>query len=382
MLLLMASSALVMAQGRFTVNGRMKIEGGDLAGARAVIYKNGVKERSITANLSKFSMELDLNANYIVSFEKDGYVAKKLSFNTHVPAEAAGHGFTPFDFAVSLFKQYDDINIVVFNQPVGVIRYESSLGDFDYDTDYTKSIQSQLQDVVDQVERKQKEEGRSNAAEEKRKAEEAKAQAKAQAEAERQAAAQAATEAKAKAEAEKQAEARAQTAAAAEREAKLKEEATRKETARQREKQAEATPPPAPEKPKAQPPPPPIPVRNALASAANAGEDGRRAIEPVMGEEASRVAPAMAKDGADGKPEPLVEETEVIRTEDLLVESGKVTTLIKLESEGHVTEYRRVFHKWGGVFYFRDGQACTQGEYEKATQHEQIAGATPRGKLD
>lgn len=82
-----------------------------------------------------------------MSFEKDGFVAKKISFNTKAPAEAVPNGFTPFDFAVSLFKQYDDINLVVFNQPVGIIHYDSKLGDFDYDTDYTKSIQSQLEAV-------------------------------------------------------------------------------------------------------------------------------------------------------------------------------------------------------------------------------------------
>lgn len=371
-----------VAQGRFTVNGRMKIEGSDLSGARAVVYKNGVKERTITSNLTKFAMELELNASYIVSFEKDGYVSKKLSFNTSVPAEASGKSFTPFDFAVSLFKQYDDINLVVFNQPVGVIRYEASLGDFDYDTDYTKSIQSQLQDAVTQVERKQKDEARSGAAEEKRRAEEAKAQAKAQAEAEKQAAAQEAAAAKAKAEAEKQAAAQAQAAADAERAAKAKEEAARMEAGKRREQQVVATPPPVVEKPKPQPAPPPVPQRNPLASTGHAGEDGRRAIDPVTVEEASRVAAARANQGADLIPEPTVHEVEVNRTEDLIVETAKVTTVVRLESDGRVTEYRRVFHKWGGIFYFRDGQACSQAEYDGATRSEQLAGATPRGKLD
>ncbi|HRD51956.1 MAG TPA: hypothetical protein PKY96_04835, partial [Flavobacteriales bacterium] len=182
-------AASLFAQGKFKANGRMKIEGGDMAGARAVVYKNGVKERTIASGLSKFTLELDLNANYIVSFEKDGYVAKKISFDTRVPADALANGFTPFDFAVSLFKQYDDINMVVFNQPVGMIRYSAPAGDFDYDTDYTKSIQSQLQEAVAQVEKKQKQEAQGAAEAEKHKAEEAKAQAKADAEAKKQAAA-------------------------------------------------------------------------------------------------------------------------------------------------------------------------------------------------
>src|SRR5690606_36660648 len=95
------------------------------------------------------------------------FVTKKMSFNTRVPADAAANGFTPFEFAVSLFKQYDGVNTVVFNQPVGVIRYDRTMDDFDYDTDYTKSIQSALDKTMEEVAAKQKEEsgGASAAAE-------------------------------------------------------------------------------------------------------------------------------------------------------------------------------------------------------------------------
>ena len=167
-----------MAQNKFTVNGRMKVEAGDMSNARVVVYKNGVKERTLTNTLTKFSLDLELNSNYIVSFEKDGYVSKKISFNTKVPSDVANDPFTPFDFAVSIFKQYDETNMVVFNQPVGLIRFEPGLGDFDYDTDYTRSIQAQLQAAQEEVEQKQKAEVQVEAAN-------AKAKAKADADAKR-----------------------------------------------------------------------------------------------------------------------------------------------------------------------------------------------------
>jgi len=397
--LLLAASLL--GQGKFKSNGRVKIEGGDIAGARAVVYKNGVKERTITTGLGKFALELDLNASYIVSFEKDGYVAKKISFDTRVPADAIANGFTPFDFAVSLFKQYDDINMVVFNQPVGMIRYDGSAGDFDYDTDYTKSIQSQLQEAVAQVEKKQKQEAAGSAEAEKRKAEEAKAQQKAEVEARKQAAAQEAAAAKAKAEAEK--------AAAAE--AKAKEESDRRTAAEAEKRKAEEAravaaqkgtvkPPVANADPKAEAPPKapaeskperpkpipsaPAPQRNTLAAAPSQGADGRRRVEPVLAEEPSRVAKARTIEQQEGRPAPQAVEADLFRTEELIVESGKVTTVVRVEVGGKATEYRRVYHKWGGVFYFKDGQACTQLVYESEalSPQDQLAGATPRGKLD
>ncbi|MEZ4755263.1 MAG: hypothetical protein R2817_00380 [Flavobacteriales bacterium] len=367
------SSALLSAQSRFTVNGRMKVEAGDLAGARVVVYKNGVKERTITQNLAKFSLDLDLQQNYILSFEKDGFVSKKIAFNTKVPGSAVGNDFIPFDFAVSIFKQYDDVNIVVFNQPVGIIRYESSTGDFDYDTDYTRSIQSQLQEALAAVEKKQKEEKERGASE-------AKAAAKAEAEAKR-AAEQAARDEQAR-------------AAAAQREEQQRQAERAKaeaEARRAAEKASEPPPPPVSAervaKPAPQPPRPPAPApsprtksapptsapRPNLAKAV-VGEDQRRASSPTVVEEAQ---PDRTGNGSDLAANAGAAE-EVVRDEELIVEPNKVTTVVKLDRGGVVTEFRKVYHKWGGTFYFKDGAPCTQLAYEQEARAEQLAGTSTR----
>lgn len=381
---------LVAAQGKFTVNGRMKIEGGDLSNTRAVVYKNGVKERTISANLSKLSLDLDIGNNYVISFEKDGYVAKKISFNTNAPAEAAANGFTPFDFAVSLFKQYDDVNIVVFNQPVGMIRYDDKTGDFDYDTDYTKSIQSQVQQALAQVEQKQKEEAQAAKNGDQRAAEEAKAKAKADAEAQKQAAAKA----KAEAEAQKQAEAKAKAdAETAKREADLKAKAE----AEVAKKPAPVAPKPQPEVRAVKPAPPPAPVPqpkperkvvapapqyNAVASKVVAGADVRRTATPVVREETSRVERAKPNVNEDTKPVLEQPELEVSMDQQTVVEPTRVITTVTVKVGEEVDEYRKVTHKWGGQFFFKNGETCTAEIYQRGTQADQLAGATPRGKMD
>lgn len=369
--------SVAFAQGRFTVNGRMKVEGADLGSARVVVYKNGAKERSITNNLNKFSLDLDLNANYVLSFEKDGYVAKKVSFNTKAPAEAIANGFTPFDFAVSLFKQYDDINIVVFNQPVGMIRYDDNTGDFDYDTDYTKSIQSQLQQVLAQVEQKQKEEAASQKEAEAQAAEAAKAQAKADAEAAKLAAAKA----KADAEAQKQAEAQARAAE------KQKEQERKPEppaVAVEKRKEPVVAEKPAP-KPTPKVPKPPLverPVSNALASKATSGEDGRRTSPAVVRDEPSRMARAKTNMQEEERPVEAEEKPAVVSNEELVVEPSRVTAIIKVSVGDHTDEYRKVTHKFGGQYFFKNGATCTQEVYQRETLGEQLAGATPRSKMD
>jgi len=379
--------AMLSAQGRFTVNGRLKIEGGDLSSSRMVVYKNGVKERTLSTGLNKFSLDLELNANYIVSFEKDGYVAKKVSFNTNAPAEAIASGFTPFDFAVSLFKQYDDINIVVFNQPVGIIRYDDKTGDFDYDTDYTKSIQSQLQQVLTQVEQKQKEESVN---EKERAAQEA-AAAKAKAKEEADAAKQAAAKAKADAEAQREAEALAKV------EEKKAEEQKKAEEKKRQEQLATSPPPPVKEKdpesvvaeqrkpePKVEPvvKKPEPQVVNAIGSKAVTNEDGRRSVDPIVQEEENRVAMAKVVVKEESPVRPAVVELEVFRKEELVVEPSRVTTVVTITTGERFDEYRKVTHKWGGLYYFKNGAACSKEVFDSEARDEQLAGATPRSKLD
>ncbi|MCB0783118.1 MAG: hypothetical protein KDB87_02735, partial [Flavobacteriales bacterium] len=177
--MLLALVTSVTAQHGFRINGRFKIEAGDLRDARVVVIKDGQEERSLTDGLSRFDLMLDYGHKYVLEFRKEGYVTKKILFNTDCPPAAQANGFAPFEFAVSLFKQYDDVNIVVFNQPVGIIRYEAALDDFDYDTDYTKSIQSQLDEALARTEEKEKEE-------EQRQKEAAKEAARAQKQAEKE----------------------------------------------------------------------------------------------------------------------------------------------------------------------------------------------------
>ena len=100
----LALAATSFAQeGRFTINGRVKIDGGSIDGTKVVVYRNGVKDRVVNNNLSKFALDLDLNQTYVLSFEKDGFVTKKLSFDTHAPAEAIANGFTPLYAPPELF---------------------------------------------------------------------------------------------------------------------------------------------------------------------------------------------------------------------------------------------------------------------------------------
>lgn len=358
-LALLAFSCVSLAQGKFAINGRLKVEGAGLDGCRMVVLKDGQKHRTITSDLNRFSLELELNSSYILSFEKDGFVTKKLSFDTKVPSGAAPTGFTPFDFVVSLFKQYDGVNTVVFNQPVGIIRYDQNLGDFDYDTDYTKSIQSALEAAQAAVDQKQKEESRQQAEEQKRKEQEAKAQAKQQ--------------------------------------AKLAKEETAQAKARQKQEaaqqQAAALPPGPPAPPPAPTPDPPKPAAPKNEQTASAprvpaakpavvksaapgmnpttlamphmGNDTRPPSAPRTGLDANNAQAAVPRTASEPRPKFDQPPVHVVRHKDVIVQPDQVITIVRVEREGMMNEYRRVSRKYSGVFYFKDGASCSQLTYEQ-----------------
>lgn len=396
---LVTTVAQAQGEGRFTVNGRLKIDGGDLSAARVVVYRNGAKEKTLTTNLNRFSLELALNSNYVLSFEKDGFVAKKLQFDTRLPNGVPARNYAPFEFAVSLFKQYDDVNIVVFNQPVGMIRYETATDDFDYDTDYTKSIQSQLQKTLAEVEQKQKEEAKAAAAEAKQQAADAKEQAKIEAEAKREEEAKAKAEQARIAEATRSEQARKDAEAKAEQEraaASLREQEQRKAA----EAKTAATPAlplskPEPTATKPAPAPPVIakreapatrPATNTSLAVPRTDQDQRRTNSATLVEEPSRITMARPLAGSDDPqyPERIVEAP--VRMEELTVEPNKVMTVIRLEQGQVITEYRKVIHKWGDTFYFKNGETCSRQIYEREAlgdrelPDERLVNMAPRGK--
>ena len=323
-----------------------------------VVYRDGEKFKTISADLNKFSMELELSKNYVLSFEKPGFVTKKLSFNTNAPAAAALAGFTPFDFVVSLFKQYDGLNTVVFNQPVGMIRFDEKLADFDYDTDYTKSIQSALEAAQAEVVLKQQEEERGAVEAAKRKEQEDKEKAKSDARAQKEAAVKSKEDAK----------------------AQVKQEAAAREA--QQARLAEAKPAPAPQ-PKPEPapvaPPAALPVaektivkapkpRPATVTRAIAtpkeNNDLRRSSALRIAEERSPIQPAIARASVEPRPKFEASPIATIRHQDVIVEPNQVVTVVRLERGPTQTEYRKVIRKYSGTFYFKDGSSCSRSTYE------------------
>jgi hypothetical protein len=147
-----------LAQEPFKIYGKFIVDNSNLSGAKIKVEKNGKQVQLAEVTKPRFEYELEYDCEYIFSYIKPGYVTKKVAVSTFVPKEKQSLEFEPFKFDVEIFKQYEGVNTVIYNQPVGKIRFNDVLNEFDYDTDYTKSIQSELAKAEAALKEKQREE--------------------------------------------------------------------------------------------------------------------------------------------------------------------------------------------------------------------------------
>lgn len=112
------------------------------------------------------------------------------------------------------------------------------------------------------------------------------------------------------------------------------------------------------------------------------GSDVRRTASPMVQEEASRVQRARVNTGEEVRPVDAVEVPEVLVDQQTIVEPKQVISIITVTQGSTVTEYRKVTYKWGGQYFFKNGATCSQEVFLLGTRVDDLAGVSPRSKLD
>lgn len=380
------------AQTFLEIPVKLEVEKGDLSEVVVKVKKDG-KDAFTQSGASKMRFKLDFNKKYTLVFTKPGYITKTIEINTSAPSARISTGFEPYKIGVKLFLQNAE-NMVVYNQPVAQIKYDANIDEFNFDTDYSKSILSAI--------------SRDNTEEENKPAQPAPPAPKAEpVTGSESAPSPAPTPAPAP---EPPKPVQAAPAAATETPANKTAAAT---TGSEEVKQPvvqpvqETPPPPAPAPPVAEEKPPqpapaaaaeqpaqapvsaaetpkpvaqasqgetPPPAKPAASgdeqpkrkASATAGEDTRKTAGMNAGEDRP-VAKASKREGADTPPKALFTsqstdapppvqqftESDKVTREDI-VEKNRVITKIKVIKNGVATEYSRVNYNWGGQFYFRN----------------------------
>ena len=143
--LLLSANHNINGQGFLLVYGKLKVKYGDISRSKLILYeKDEIIETYSPTNTGKFEVELDYYKEYVMVFTKDGYVEKKISFDTYVPSELENEKLGPIDFIIDLFPMAEGVDLSVFKNPVGHIKYDRSIDNFDYDKDYSRQIEAKV----------------------------------------------------------------------------------------------------------------------------------------------------------------------------------------------------------------------------------------------
>lgn len=137
---------------KLRLDGILLVNGMSMDGARVIVVSADAEPKVITEALDRFTLDLDLQAEYLISFERPGCVSKELRFSTKVPEDRMGSGGFFFPFQVTLAAPGNGRHYE-YAGPVGFIHYVKEINAFGYDTDYRVARNEALAERLELVRR-------------------------------------------------------------------------------------------------------------------------------------------------------------------------------------------------------------------------------------
>lgn len=306
------------ASATLRIDGIVHVPGLSMSGARMIIITDDGRSEVVVSGLEHFSRELPLQTAFLIGFEREGCVTKQLYFDTHVPGEAMARAPFDFPFEVTLERPPTGQNFH-YAGPVGYIRYFPERQDFGYDTDYHRIADPKMAAQMLQALDHPTAQGH--------KAEEAHAEDPLSFRA-----------------AGQHSDTDAFNVIVPTRPTR---EALVHPTGDQDPRSTER-PQAAPQMPEAAVKPAPVPSIERIPALA----------EPALHQPEITLTPPFLPAATT--------DPDAQREEELIVEPQWIIKIIRLSRSGTTDEFRRVEHKYGAVYFFKNGSTCSQYVYDLA----------------
>lgn len=124
--------------------GTIKINDKPAGGINVRLTKDNIEVDNTTTPLNgKFTFTLSAEEQYIIEFQKYGYIFQKALISTKTQ-EKNKDGFLPFSFNVNMYHMFKGMDTSFFKKPVIKIKYDSKLKNFVIDEVYQNSIKKEL----------------------------------------------------------------------------------------------------------------------------------------------------------------------------------------------------------------------------------------------
>ena len=136
------------ATGLLHADGIVTVEGAEISETTITVVPANAGSWELPKGTKEFKLELPLNDTYLVIFAHPRCLTKQLYFDTRVPQDYVLDHYT-FPFEVVL--QVQNTEDRAYAGPVGYIMYKDLVNDFDYVTDYTLQIDQKLKDRMNSI---------------------------------------------------------------------------------------------------------------------------------------------------------------------------------------------------------------------------------------
>jgi len=151
-LLFPVPTAAQTEEGMVQLNGIISDEGLPLPYSTIDIFlDNEIVESVLADNNGKFETYLELNGHFVLEFKQEGYLFKRIIFDTAVPEEQAS--VPQFEFEVSLYQSQllkgSDKSVLDF--PAAMIQFSPKNGAFVFNAEYTKNMQAEIEELLEKT---------------------------------------------------------------------------------------------------------------------------------------------------------------------------------------------------------------------------------------
>ncbi len=121
------------------VYGTIEPEKGKSDKVQVNLYEeNKLAEQLVTRKSGDYEFTMLANRFYTIEVIKEGYITKRLSFDTHVP-EDFGETST-MEFPIKIFKETKNMAKADFDFPTVLVVYDEKSRHFDYVKSYSRDI--------------------------------------------------------------------------------------------------------------------------------------------------------------------------------------------------------------------------------------------------
>ncbi len=139
---------------KILIGGRVEDDYLKLSDVAVSLVRNGkLVKKIITNDNGEFIFQLQPDNEYFLEINKEGYASKKIYISTYEMPDNLDINWTT-GIVVDLFKNDLGLNVSILRNPIGKIYYFQDKKTLDYDRDYTRSIQNELDSLQFELNKK------------------------------------------------------------------------------------------------------------------------------------------------------------------------------------------------------------------------------------